>query len=304
MFENTPKGISEPGNSDSRDKKRFEPQDCNSDDHNPGNQNIGSDRSDNLASGRKFWPRIIAEVKHPASFFTLAILVAESIFITLGVKNVNYIGLALWLSFILIMSLIIYMAVMVIIRGDIDMFGRPLVSRIDKPKEEFICEVILSREALYKKARQIIKKTKKNILDTTWGPDPPKSSARESKAMNAYIGAKENALKRGVKYWEILTETPQRKERLDISTQLTKEKANYKIGLIKGNLYSPSMVDFLISDNMEIIFSHSDPKDPQIKNRYLYIKCEKVAGLFSGLFHECWHYSQNQNSANQAREHK
>lgn len=203
-------------------------------------------------------------------------------------ETVPYLGLLL--SAVLIESVGGYLALAKNLFGLKKETGKPTKvtkNAVNRDDGEYVCEEIKDRESLYRKAIQLIRKAE-SVFDTTWGPNAPKAAKKELAAKEDYLEARKHAIVSGKKYWELFSEIPNRKSRIEASKELAEKHPNYKIAILPFTSEPITMIDFLIADRKEAIISHVYTQSPQLVNRYLYIKSPHLAQLFSGLFDECW----------------
>ncbi|MDP2883638.1 MAG: hypothetical protein Q8P51_01270, partial [Ignavibacteria bacterium] len=152
---------------------------------------------------------------------------------------------------------------------------------------EFSCETLENREALYKSAAEVIGSAK-SILDTTWGPEPSEPSPSELAARAKYLDAKRRAIRGGAGYCEIVSSAPLAEIGTEDSEKLKHGHPNFWVAALGGPTTEAYMIDFLVADEQQIIFSHVHSTVPGGMNRYLCCKCEPLAKLFAGLFRQCW----------------
>lgn len=153
--------------------------------------------------------------------------------------------------------------------------------------QDTIIEVIDTREEIYRRASRIISRSKW-VLDTTWGSDPPLPSKQTEVTLNEYLLARREAVKAGIKYKELFTETEGRAIRLNESIKESKLYPNYEIRILEGRDWEVTVLDFLIGDGKELILSHVHAHGANEDRRYIYVNSPALAGVFCSLFDECW----------------
>lgn len=152
-------------------------------------------------------------------------------------------------------------------------------------------EPITERKALYERATDMIKNAKR-IFDTTWGRVPKKLSKQEEEARNIYREAIEIAITNGAEYRDLFSKTQKRLDELHSTAETFKDYPKYEARCIEGMTDDLPVVDFLITDNDEVLLSHVAFKGAVPIPKYLYVKSKLFADFYSGLFNECWDYSQ------------
>ena len=71
-----------------------------------------------------------------------------------------------------------------------------------------------------------------------------------------------------------------------------KDWPNYEARCIEGIGADLPVIDFLLTDTNEILFSHVTFRGAMPVPMYVYIRSETLAEFYAGLFNECWVYAE------------
>jgi hypothetical protein len=171
---------------------------------------------------------------------------------------------------------------------------KDLFAGLKKPvvlQEDFTLERLRDRAELYKKAIELIGRAA-YVSDTTWGLSPRKPTAREEQYRLAYRQASEAAIQNGVIYRDLFSSTLKRAEEIKNIMDTYKDWPNYEARCIEGIGADLPVIDFLLTDNNEILFSHVTFRGAMPVPMYVYIRSETLAEFYAGLFNECWVFAE------------
>ena len=175
-----------------------------------------------------------------------------------------------------------------------DFVVKDLFAGIRKPvimAEDFVLEKLRDRAELYEKAIGLIGRAA-YVSDTTWGTMPRKPTAKEEKIRVAYRQASEAAIQNGVIYRDLFSSTLKRADEIKSIMETYKDWPNYEARCIEGIGADLPVVDFLLTDTNEILFSHVTFRGAMPVPMYVYIRSETLAEFYSGLFNECWVFAE------------
>jgi len=164
---------------------------------------------------------------------------------------------------------------------------KKIIERRKRPESECSCEFLASREAMYRKAHELIENAKSHVLDTTWGADAPKLTTPESLARDKYIETRREVVKKGLSYKEIFTDTQGKKSRLQLSASEAKKDTTYQVRKIPSSAMTKPVIDFMVVDGENVILSHVRSERMQ-DNRFMFVKSKFLAQLFTKWFEDCW----------------
>lgn len=161
-------------------------------------------------------------------------------------------------------------------------FDRRLKREFDVSAE---ITILNDRTHLYKKTAEILRGTKRNFLDTTWGPIARTPSEPQAIALNEYLTERDRARERGVECHELFTGHG-RNGRIAAAKKEC-EKDNLLIKIIDSNVVLPYMPDIAIADTEHVIISNVGATQAG-RYRYVYVRSEGLAQLFNDWYWECW----------------
>jgi hypothetical protein len=157
-------------------------------------------------------------------------------------------------------------------------------------QEEFQLERLRDRSELYKKAIELIGRAA-YVSDTTWGMSPRKATTAEEKYRRAYRQASEAAIQNGVIYRDLFSSSLKRADEIKKIMDTYRDSPNYEARCIEGIGADLPVIDFLLTDSNEILFSHVTFRGAMPVPMYVYIKSETLSEFYAGLFNECWVYA-------------
>jgi hypothetical protein len=143
--------------------------------------------------------------------------------------------------------------------------------------------ILNDRTHLYEKTAEVLRNTKRIVLDTTWGPSARKPDSVQSVALKKYLQERSRARERGVECHELFS--PKGRESRIESAKKECEKGNLLIKVIDSEL--PYMPDFLVADTEHVIISNVGASRPG-KYKYVYLRSEGLAQLFHDWYWEIW----------------
>ena len=159
------------------------------------------------------------------------------------------------------------------------------------PQEEFAVERLRDRCELYQKAVELIARAA-YVSDTTWGMTPRKPTAKEEQLRLAYRQASEAAIQNGVMYRDLFSSTLKRADEIKTIMDTYKDWPNYEARCIEGIGADLPVIDFLLTDTNEMLFSHVTFRGAVPVPTYVYIRSETLSEFYAGLFNECWVFAE------------
>ena len=155
-------------------------------------------------------------------------------------------------------------------------------------------EKIQDRCALYEKATEMIEKANL-IMDTTWGRTAKKLTKDQKVARDKYRQAIDKVILRGAEYKDLYSYNEKWIEEYQYNLKKFEDEPQYEVKYIYGLDQNFPVIDCLITDKNEVLLSHVSFQGAYPVPTYLFIKSEKVASFYAGLFNECWEYSKYTN---------
>lgn len=154
-------------------------------------------------------------------------------------------------------------------------------------QEDFALERLRDRAELYKKAIELISKAR-YVSDTTWGEPTRKPTRTEEQFRLAYRQASEAAIQDGVIYRDLFSASLKRADEIKKIMETYRDWPNYEARCIEGIGAGVPIIDFLLTDNNEILLSHVTFRGAIPVPIFVYVQSETLAEFYAGLFNECW----------------
>jgi hypothetical protein len=225
-------------------------------------------------------PLIREATKKPLGVLSLVIVFGSALACFLFADTSEYVRLV---AFVVLLVVFVTM-VLTIARA-----GALALPSQQEPGDRFLeWETIRTRESLYNRLEQLIGEARQEVLDTTWGPPPPKLATEEESAQNAYLLARKKAVtvKKGFRYKELFTVSGKdhvRTDRFRKSVNDSQQNNAYQVRRLMGYPNAKPLPDFTVFDKEIVIVSHFDAN-----SQFLLIRCKPLAQLFAEWFDECW----------------
>lgn len=148
-----------------------------------------------------------------------------------------------------------------------------------------ICTAIASRHDLYIECTKLIQSSQV-VRDTTWGRRATKLKGPESDARNEYRKAIEQFCSEGKQYYELLT-AQKRAEYVEDAVQFQNKYDAFKSRILPVDISKLSMLDMMIGDETQVIFSHVSAEEAQ-PVQYVLARSVTLARLFRQFYSEAW----------------
>ena len=166
-----------------------------------------------------------------------------------------------------------------------DLFGS--IKKQAVVQEDFALERLRDRAELYKKAIELISKAR-YVSDTTWGEATRKPTKTEEQFRLAYRQASEAAIQDGVIYRDLFSARLKRADEIKKIMETYSDWPNYEARCIGGIGADVPIIDFLLTDNNEMLLSHVTFRGAIPVPIFVYVRSETLAEFYAGLFNECW----------------
>lgn len=233
----------------------------------------------------------LKQIKTLMGFYVLIVLIIElliviSLFTPASVISKEIKPYLLGAGISIILSVVILVTILAIKYPGILTGNYVEKDTIVLPQDGHI-EQIIGRSELYKKATQMISNASR-IYDTTWGRSPRDMTKREKEARDEYRNALKLAIQRGAEYFDLFSKTQNQLKELKASVAKFINHPQYEAKCLTGMDEELPVIDFLITDNSEILLSHVAHKGAISIPTYIYVKSKTVSDFYSGLFNECW----------------
>lgn len=159
------------------------------------------------------------------------------------------------------------------------------------PSEDFTMQLLKNRVSLYLKAEEMVSRAS-CVYDTTLGKSSRRLNIIEEKQRAKYREATDAAIKRGVLYKDLFSKNIKCEDEVVKLMEQYRDYPNYEARCVDGIGANMPVIDFLITDNNEILLSHVTFRSAVPVPMYVYIQSEGMAEFYAGLYNDCWQFSQ------------